>query len=300
MLIPEKKIAFYLMNPKGHYVLKQFIKKFGAAPIEYIASRPDQQLHNDYYNEIRTIAQENDIAFFSHHKEYEEIEKKFMGYKFAIGWRWLIKNTSNLIIFHDSLLPKYRGFAPLVNCLIQRENKSGVTALFATDEYDAGDIVNQKSFTIEYPITIAQAINQIAPLYFDLVSELFEQIRTNQPLTASPQDQSQATFSLWLDNNDYFIDWKSWSAEQIKLFVDAVGEPYAGASSYIANEEVKLLAVTPVCDVMVINRERHLGKVIFMHDNYPVIICKQGLLKITNLRDLKGDEKKISFRTRFQ
>ena len=45
----------------------------------------------------------------------------------------MIKNSENLIVFHDSLLPKYRGFAPLVSQLINGEEYLGVTAIFTND-----------------------------------------------------------------------------------------------------------------------------------------------------------------------
>jgi methionyl-tRNA formyltransferase len=53
---------------------------------------------------------------------------------------------------HDSLLPKYRGFAPLPNALINGEREVGVTALFASEEYDMGDIVCQRRLAVEYPM----------------------------------------------------------------------------------------------------------------------------------------------------
>jgi methionyl-tRNA formyltransferase len=52
-------------------------------------------------------------------------------FNIAISWRWMLK-VSNLIVIHDSLLPKYRGFSPLVNMLINGEDTLGVTVLFAT------------------------------------------------------------------------------------------------------------------------------------------------------------------------
>jgi methionyl-tRNA formyltransferase len=121
----SEKIAFYLMNEKGFYVLKKFIKKFGYENIDYIVSAKDKNIKKDYFKEIKTLAKKYKINFFDRLKFDASIENRFNGYKFAIGWRWIIKNDSNLIVFHDSLLPKYRGFAPLVNSLISNENRGG-------------------------------------------------------------------------------------------------------------------------------------------------------------------------------
>jgi methionyl-tRNA formyltransferase len=121
----DKKIAFYMMNEKGFYTLKKFIKRFNSNNIEYIVSSVDKNIKKDYFDEIKKLCLKYKISFFDKSNDYLQKEKLFSGYKFAIGWRWIIKDDSNLIVFHDSLLPKYRGFAPLVNSLVSNENRGG-------------------------------------------------------------------------------------------------------------------------------------------------------------------------------
>jgi methionyl-tRNA formyltransferase len=293
------KIAFYIMNSKGHYVLKNFVNKFGGDCISYIVSSEDNNIKKDFYKEIKELANKERIKFFNRFEDIVFTEKEFIGYKFAIGWRWLIKDERNLIVFHDSLLPKYRGFAPLVNCLLNNEKKSGVTALFASKEYDKGNIIAQKSFEIDYPIKISEAIQKIEPLYFILVNKIFMQIQTDEQLKDTKQNESKATYSLWLDSEDYFIDW-SWSAKKIKTFVDAVGYPYDNAKANLNGNIVKFIDVEIVDDVIIENRERHIGKLIFIKDDLPVVICIEGLIKLKEIRDHKNNELLISFRSRFK
>jgi methionyl-tRNA formyltransferase len=119
------EIAFYIMNSKGYFVLKNFINKFGSDSISYVVSSEDKNIQKDFFDEIKEITQKEKIKFFNRFEDVAAVEKGFSGYKFAIGWRWLIKDERNLIVFHDSLLPKYRGFAPLVNCLVNNENRGG-------------------------------------------------------------------------------------------------------------------------------------------------------------------------------
>lgn len=121
----NKKIVFYLMNEKGFYTLNKFIKKFSSSNIEYIVSSIDKNMKKDYFKEIKQLCKKYKITFFDRNSDYFKKEKKFVGYKFAIGWRWIISNSDYLIVFHDSLLPKYRGFAPLVNSLVSNENGGG-------------------------------------------------------------------------------------------------------------------------------------------------------------------------------
>jgi methionyl-tRNA formyltransferase len=175
----------------------------------------------------------------------------------------------------------------------------GVTALFASSEYDRGDIIAQKSFDIHYPIKINEAIEKIETLYFELVDEIYLKIQNGYELKATKQDENEATYSLWLDSEDYFIDW-SWSAEKIKRFIGAVGYPYDNAKAYLNGEIVKFVDVEIVEDVKVENRERHIGKVIFIKDNMPVIVCIDGLIGLKDIRDKDDNEIFINFRSRFK
>ena len=81
------------------------------------------------------------------------------------GWRWLLPSTEKLIVLHDSLLPRYRGFNPLVSQLIDKEERLGVTAFFASDRYDCGDIINQPSIKVSYPLKINEAIERVCNCY---------------------------------------------------------------------------------------------------------------------------------------
>lgn len=294
-----KKISLYIMNSKGYFVLKKFINKFGSNIISYVVSSKDKNIKKDFFDEIKELSIKENIKFFDRFEDLSLIEKSFNGHKIAIGWRWLIKDERNLIVFHDSLLPKYRGFAPLVNCLVNNEKKVGVTALLASNEYDKGDIINQKSFEINYPTKISEIIDNIEPLYFDLVDEIFTQIQNDEELNVIKQDESKATYSLWLDAEDYFIDW-AWSAEKIKRFVDAVGYPYDNAKAYLNGQIVKFVDVTIIEDVEIEHRNRHIGKVIFIKNRIPVIICNNGLIGLKNIRNKNDNEILINFRSKFQ
>ena len=297
--MPMQKVALYLMNSKGVFVLKKFIEKFGSNAVAYIVSEQDKAVQYDGFDDLKGISEKNQIDFYSRSQFDVRIENKFEGLKFAIGWRWLIKNENNLVIFHDSLLPKYRGFAPLVNSLINKESQGGVTALFADSKYDRGDIVAQKITPFSYPLRIEDAIKQIEPLYFELVYEIFTQFQARESLISFKQDEELATYSLWLDQKDYLIDW-SWTADKIKRFVDAVGYPYDSAKAWLNDELIIFKRVEVFDDVFVEHRSRHIGKVIFIENGIPVVVCTEGLLALNEIVDLSGQQKHINFRSRFQ
>jgi methionyl-tRNA formyltransferase len=170
--------------------------------------------------------------------------------------------------------------------------------LFANSRYDCGDILGQKSTEFEYPLKIWDAIQKLQPLYFDLLVDVYERSLLAQPLSAVTQDETKASYSLWLDDLDYFIDWK-WPAEKIARFVDAVGFPYAGARAHLGHNEVILNQVDVIKDVYVEHRSRHIGKVIFLDEGVPVVVCSKGLLAISELTTPDGENVSINFRSRF-
>ena len=113
------------------------------------------------------------------------------------------------------------------------------------------------------------------------------------------QDESEATYSLWLDESDYQIDW-NWDSSHIRRFIDATGYPYKGAFTYISGSKVRVFTAEEEDDVEIENRIP--GKVIFCRNGEPTIVCGTGLLKLKNavFEDTMEDVLPLhKFRTRF-
>jgi methionyl-tRNA formyltransferase len=284
------------MTEKGFCVLKAICNSGFNREIEQVICSRDRNLTKDYFKEIKSICESFNIPFYDRSDNYEITAQ----YIISVSWRWLIKNTpAKLIVLHDSILPKYRGFAPLVNQLIQKEPYIGVSALFASDAYDEGNLILQKKINVEYPIKIQQAINLITPLYKDIVLQLFSEISLNQPLNNKPQNEEEATYSLWRDQKDYFIDWDQ-PSERIVRFIDAVGPPYDGAQAHLNGALIKIWDSESIPDKKIINRD--IGKVLFVDEGYPIVVCGSGLLKITKAQYLQSGGSIIplkKFRSRF-
>ncbi|MEM3068191.1 MAG: formyltransferase family protein [Thermoplasmata archaeon] len=278
MISELSNITFFIMGYKGYKVLDAFINKYGVKPISCVISERDINMENDYYKEIKELCFVNKVPFFNRKDTYELDSK----YSFAISWKWILYGINNLIIFHDSILPKYRGFAPLVNALINGESEVGVTALFANDFYDRGNIISQRKQKVTYPIKINDAIDLITKSYVDLVMEISEKILRQENIVAYPQNESLATYSLWLDEDDYRIDWSK-DSYYIKRFIDSVGFPYKGALTTIDDKSFRIYDSVIFEDVPIENRSP--GKVIFIHNHCPVVVCGKGLLMITKMVD---------------
>lgn len=286
-------IRLYTLGYKGFYALTQLNNKQKLYVSEVVIAR-DNAIQTDYFNETKDFCHQNNIVFFERGKE----EISNAEYSIAIGWRWLINDNKKLLVFHDSLLPKYRGFNPLVTALINGDSEIGLTALLASEEYDKGPIIGQKKIKIAYPIKIKEAIEKISELYAQLLIELIEKIEKNT-ITENLQNEEDATYSLWRDEEDYFINWND-SAQNIKRFIDSVGFPYNGSKTMVDNLPLRIFDASTEEDVFIENRCP--GKVIFKRENNFIITCGNGLLNVREFYDDLGNRIDFSnkFRIRFK
>lgn len=197
---------------------------------------------------------------------------------FLVGWQYLIAAvTPTTVVFHDSMLPRYRGFAPTVTALINGDPEIGVTALTPTNSVDAGPIIAQRGLPVSYPVKIQTALEQQAGLMIDIAAGIVEQWRQGR-LSSTPQPESGATYSIWRDDADYEIDWNK-SADEIERLVNAVGHPYAGARTTVGGTEtIRISDVTALPDLHF--EIRDAGKIWSLENGRATVICGAGMLRI--------------------
>ncbi len=266
-------LTLFLMTAKGYHFLRHTVPKYKSL-FGLVVVANDTAIQKDYETEILDFCLQHGIPCVKRN-DLEIVETE---YALAISWRWLIKHPiDKIIVLHDSLLPKYRGFAPLVNALINGEPQVGVSAIFGANDFDTGDIITQSKSSISYPIKINEAISIVNKNYLDCAETVLKTLLDGKKLKADPQNESLASYSVWRDEFDYAIDWSN-SSSEIRRFVDAVGYPYKGAYTKLDGRVVRILSAEEAPDVTVENR--HYGKVLFVDDGKPVVICGTGLLKI--------------------
>lgn len=280
------RVSLFLMGEKGYRVLEHVTQNYKES-VSHVVGARDAGVSDDYYNTIRELCRAQGIDHYDRIPTNTSSDEQGR-YALAIGWRWMLPTDNPLIVIHDSLLPKYRGFAPLVNCLINGERVIGATALFGSDSYDTGDIIKQASTKIDYPIKISQAISLMSELYVEITDFLFARIATGEELQSFAQNHSEATYSAWRDQDDYWINWNR-SSSEICRFIDAVGQPYLGATCLIDGERVFVRGSQVAEDCHVMDRHSAIGKVLFVKDEAPVVVCKEGMLKLTSIVNELGE-----------
>ncbi|MBA4010692.1 MAG: hypothetical protein C0481_02385 [Phenylobacterium sp.] len=205
---------------------------------------------------------------------------------YVVGWQYLMEDTGpHVVVFHDSLLPRYRGFAPTVAALINGDDEIGVTALQPRSDVDSGPVFGQASIEVRHPMAIAAALEAQASLMADLAVDLHARWREGR-LSATPQDERQASYSIWRDEQDYRIDW-SQSAQALERFVYAVGTPYGGARARAGDREIIIDRASAVEDLPFV--ARHSGKIWSLNDGAPLVICGEGMLRLDACRTPNGE-----------
>ena len=142
---------------------------------------------------------------------------------------------------HVSLLPKFRGAAPMQRAIIEGESETGVTIMYMAEGLDTGDIISQKAF----PITEGDDFETVHDRSAVLGGEMaVEAIRAIASGTASrtPQDDSLATYAAKIEKEDCRIDF-SLPAERLSCIIRGV-TPIPGAFAYLGDKMIKLFGVS--------------------------------------------------------
>lgn len=289
-----KLVTLFLMTKKGLAFLDDVVDVYRPL-IEEVVVGADSALDCDHFDDIVALCEARGIRW-SRRTTGHAIRT---AYVMAVGWRWLIEHPQDrLIVFHDSLLPHYRGFNPLVTALINGDSEVGVTALKGTHDYDAGPILAQARISVQYPLTIAAAIDALRGAYRECAHAVFASLASGAALHGTVQDESRATYSLWRDEEDYRMPWAK-SAIWLERFVDAVGSPYRGASCLVNGAPARITKARALPDAVIANRVP--GKVVRISGEFPVVVCGEGLIEICSLVDEQGQSllPLTRFRTRF-
>ena len=139
---------------------------------------------------------------------------------------------------HSSLLPKYRGAAPINWAVVNGDQETGVTIMDMAHELDAGDIIAQVKTPIGPDELVEQVHDRLAALGGELLGQVVEQI-TQGKASRTPQDPEQVTYAPMLSRALSPIDW-SQSAKAIHNKIRGLNPWPATSTDILGGEPVKV------------------------------------------------------------
>lgn len=195
-------------------------------------------------------------------------------------WQLPRLGTFNL---HSSLLPNYRGAAPINHVIINGETKTGVTTFFINEDIDTGNIIMQQECEILTDEDAGSLHDRLKNIGANLVLKTVQAISDGDINTIKQE-------SLVLDNLKYAskltkefckIDWTK-DSKEVYNFIRGLS-PYPAAYSKILKNDLEILKIFKV-SLSIENHNHKIGELITDNKNYIKVACSDGFINIEELQ----------------
>jgi methionyl-tRNA formyltransferase len=176
---------------------------------------------------------------------------------------------------HASLLPRWRGAAPIQRAILAGDTQTGVTIMQMDAGLDTGAMLLKKTCPIAQADTSASLHDCLAALGAQAIVEALNQL---SDLKALPQDESQVTYASKLSKSEALIDWHS-SAEELARQVRAFN-PWPVAQTTVNGQTLRIWTAQPLTE----QTEGTAGTVIRSEKQGIDVACGNGILRISRLQ----------------
>ncbi len=181
---------------------------------------------------------------------------------------------------HTSLLPKYRGAAPIQWAIVNGDSVTGVTTMYMDKGMDTGDIIAQKSLPIGSDATAAEIHDNLAEIGAEELTKTVTAIR-NGIISRIPQNDAEATYAPKITKQDGKIDWTQTAVDvhnRVRGF-----NPWPCCFCIVASG-VKTDARLRVLSSSVVDSEGEPGKILDVDAAGPVIACAKGAVRLDKVQ----------------
>ena len=195
---------------------------------------------------------------------------------------------------HGSLLPKYRGAAPIQWAVLNGDKKTGITTMYMNEGMDTGDMILKEEVEIGNNETTGELWERLSNVGANLLVKTLKLIEQGE----APREKQGEEFTLapMLDKEMAKIDWQNKTAEEIKNLVRGLN-PILGAYSLINNKKIKFWKVENISDIELENEFPEIkeyqykmkdivpGTVLFSDDKNGLYIkANSGIIKVLELQ----------------
>jgi methionyl-tRNA formyltransferase len=187
---------------------------------------------------------------------------------------------------HPSLLPRYRGRAPVNWAILEGETELGLTAHYVDAGMDSGNILVQARFLLSAEEDVGDALAKLLLLYQSVTRRVVEGLRGGS-LESMPQDARLATTRPARRPEDGLIDWRQ-PAIRVRDLIRAVAAPYPGAFTCLHGHKIMVWQAR-LTEGECAGRP---GEVVDIFEGLPVVRCGEGMLRLLSI-DLDGPMLKV-------
>lgn len=189
-----------------------------------------------------------------------------------IPTRLLEAPTFGAINVHASLLPKYRGGAPIHYAIWKGEQETGISIMYMVKKMDAGDVLAQTAIPIEKSDDVGSMFEKLAILGRDLLLETLPELFANK-LVAIPQNEEAVTFSPTISKEEEQLNWSE-TAIEIDRHVRGF-RPFPSTYTWFDNQRVKIWQGQAV-DFNSSTEEVEPGRIVAVEDDCLIVQCGGG------------------------
>ena len=195
---------------------------------------------------------------------------------------------------HGSLLPQYRGAAPIQWAILNGDKKTGITTMFMNAGMDTGDMILKKEVQIGENETTGELWDRLKVIGAQLLVETVKKIEDGT-VTRIPQPE-EGTMAPMLSKDMAEINWEEKTAQQIKNLVRGLN-PIMGAYSFLNNKKIKFWKVQVLTEQELLNKFEELqeykghlkgiqpGTVLFSDDKNGLYIkANAGILQVLEIQ----------------
>ena len=200
----------------------------------------------------------------------------------VVAYRILPKSLLDIpkygsINIHSSLLPKYRGAAPIQHALLNQDNSTGISTFLIEPKVDTGKIIDQFKIEIAKDDNYGSLSKKLSEAGADLIKSSIDKC-INNPLDIIEQDDTMATLAPKISKEDLKIDWND-NSDKILAKVKAFS-PTPGVFTTINSKRLKIFKAESIDN----DNKYQIGAIYNVDKNYFDVKCGQNAIRLFSVQ----------------
>lgn len=279
----------FMGTPKiAKEALEELVKFHQVVGVFTNPDRPKHRGHNVAFSEVKQFALDNNLKVFQPLTLKDSLETiKELNAQLIVVVAYgkiLPKEILDIpklgsINVHTSLLPKYRGAAPIHAPILEGDEKTGVSIMYMNEKMDEGDIILQEETPIYEEDNYSTLYNRLSNIGAKLLIKAIHFIDKGR-ITRVKQDNSKASYTKMIKRDDSIIKWDK-SAREIFNLIRAYN-PILPAKAILNNDEFKIY------ETRIVERDdykdKKVGEIIELSKEGPIVKTGEKFLTLIKVK----------------